>query len=239
MTDPLEDGGRTEDTTSGPLAAVVSQARAAAARGDWPAAIESGEQVVELVRQAGDSREALTTLSVMLFNLSGYYAEAERFDDAVRALEEVVALDERTGHEDLAADRRALEQARMLAAMSPEERAAFQRQAEEFATRLQNMSPEERAELQDHARRVEIQQLVEHIQKKALASLGGDGDGRPLIENLRKAAQQAWTDDHLGEAREDVAGYFAAVAAILSGEAPTFVPAAYAPQIAELRESSP
>ncbi len=67
-------------------------------------------------------REALVTLSVLLYNLAGCYQKAGRYDDAVTALEEVVALDERTGHPDLGSDREALEQARHLARLSPEER---------------------------------------------------------------------------------------------------------------------
>ncbi len=224
---------------SEPLAAAVGTARAAAARRDWAAAVEAGEQAVELGRQAGDSAEALRSLSVMLFNLASFYSQVERFDDAVRALEEVVALDERIGHEDLESDRQALEQARMMASMSPEERAEMGRQSEELAQLVQNMPPEERAALEVDARRAQIEQMIDAVQQQALAALRGEGDCEPLVEQMRAAAQHASGNEDLGDAREDVAGYFAAVAAVLAGETPSSVPAAYAPQIAALREESP
>lgn len=78
-----------------------------------------------LVREAGEDHDALVRLSVLLFNLAGFYGQADRHEDAVRALEEVVALDERTGHEDLESDRQALETVRHLAALTPEEREAL------------------------------------------------------------------------------------------------------------------
>ncbi|MDY7077505.1 MAG: tetratricopeptide repeat protein, partial [Chloroflexota bacterium] len=119
----LEGGTPTQD----PLQQLVAQARTAAQSGAAAAAIAAQEQAVALFRQAveqsADDRDALVTLSVLLYNLSGYYQQADRHDDAVTALEEVVALDERTHHPDLESDRQALEQARHLASLTPEERA--------------------------------------------------------------------------------------------------------------------
>ncbi len=37
----------------------------------------------------------------MLYNLAGYYSNADRHADAVNVLQEVVGLDEQTGHPDL------------------------------------------------------------------------------------------------------------------------------------------
>jgi hypothetical protein len=71
------------------------------------------------VRQLEKDEETLVTLSVLLHNLAGYYQDAERYDDAVTALEEVVAIDERINHPDLAQDQQALAQARRLAEMTP------------------------------------------------------------------------------------------------------------------------
>jgi tetratricopeptide (TPR) repeat protein len=105
-----------------PLTQATTRARSAAEGGDFQSAIQLQQQAVELLRGAGDTREALATLSVLLFNLAGYYQGAERHEDAVKALEEVVAIDERTKHEDLESDRKALEFARELASLTPEER---------------------------------------------------------------------------------------------------------------------
>ena len=44
----------------------------------------------------------------MLYNLAGFYQEAERHDDLVRAMEEVVAIDEQMEHQDLEFDRERL-----------------------------------------------------------------------------------------------------------------------------------
>ncbi len=105
------DGAQTGD----PLQRTVAEARAADSRDDVTTAITAQEQAVALLRGANDnSRDALVTLSVLLFNLAGYYGKAGRHADAVRVLEEVVALDEQTGHEDLASDRVALERAQQL-----------------------------------------------------------------------------------------------------------------------------
>jgi tetratricopeptide (TPR) repeat protein len=116
---------------TGPAAAASAQARAAAQAGRAEEAVAlQARAVAELrraVAQAGEPREGLVQLSVLLYNLATYHQGARRFDDAVAALEEVVALDERTDHPDLADDRAALDRARQLAqqwaGMSEAERA--------------------------------------------------------------------------------------------------------------------
>ncbi len=133
----LESGGAAGAETSDPLGLAVAEARSAAGRGDWPAAIQSGEQAVQLTREAGENRESLVGLSVLLYNVADYYRGAERFDDAVRALQEVVALDERTGHEDLESDRQTLQQTRKMAALTPEQRAELREQAEQARKELE------------------------------------------------------------------------------------------------------
>ncbi|MGC9396833.1 MAG: hypothetical protein ACP5J4_18465, partial [Anaerolineae bacterium] len=139
-----------------------ADARASAQAGRAPEAVAAQEQAVALLRDAlaqdGEPREGLVQLSILLYNLAGYYQRAERFDDAVTALEEVVALDERTGHEDLASDRETLAQARALAELSPEERAALAQERPPTSApadaqaaieaQLAQLSPEERAQFQ-------------------------------------------------------------------------------------------
>ena len=117
-----------------PLQQMLADARAASQRGDPVNAVATQEQAVALFRerlaaQEGASHDEQVALSVLLYNLAGYYGEVERHADAVCALEEVVALDECTQHTDLASDRRALEAARRRAALSPEERARLQQAA--------------------------------------------------------------------------------------------------------------
>ena len=114
-----------------PLKQMLADARAASQRGDPATAVATQEQAVAFFRerlaaQEGGSRDEQVTLSVLLYNLAGYYGEVERHADAVCALEEVVALDERTSHPDLVSDRQALETARRMATLSPEERARLQ-----------------------------------------------------------------------------------------------------------------
>jgi tetratricopeptide (TPR) repeat protein len=195
----LEDGAAANDD---PLAQAIAQARAAAGRKDIKSAIQFQEQAVELVRKAGEGREALVTLSVMLYNLAGYYSEAERHEDAVRMLEEVVALDERTGHQDLESDRQTLEAARKMAALSPEERQALRQKSAEsqasndeplgFEAQLQaqlaQLPPEQRAEAEAQIRKAfeEFQRMTPEQQAAVV-----DQGRRQQIENAAGQVRDA------------------------------------------------
>lgn len=157
---------RGEGGPADPLAQAVQRARAAAQQGNAAAAIQAQEEAVELIRQFGQEPEVLVQLSILLYNLAGYYQQAGQYEAGVKALEEVVALDEQTGHPDLESDQAALEQARQWAGMSPEERAQLleergtQRNSEELggtqegdlsaalAEQLANLPPEQRAQLE-------------------------------------------------------------------------------------------
>jgi len=103
----------------------IETARAAATRGDFAAAVETQARVVAQLRLAGQAVSDWVSLSVQLFNLADYYAGMEQFAEAIRLLEEVVALDERLGLPDIDSDRQMLEQVRQLAAMTPGERKHF------------------------------------------------------------------------------------------------------------------
>ncbi|MDX9833384.1 MAG: tetratricopeptide repeat protein, partial [Anaerolineae bacterium] len=207
----LEGGGAPADD---PLGQAIDRARGAAARGDVASAIAAQEEAVALARQAGGGHEALVTLSVQLYNLAAYYRQAGRFDDAVRALEEVVALDERTGHQDLESDRQALAEARRLAAMPPEERERerpqggpqagalpidaeelppeLREQLEAFAEQLARLSPEERAEVEGQmlafARQLEAMSPEERANLQAAAQAAARRD---QIESLADQAKDA------------------------------------------------
>lgn len=109
-----------------PLRLAVARARQAQQNGDFAAAVTFQAQAVLLARQREQTPDVLTTLSVLLYNLAGYYSQAGQLTEAVNALEEVVALDEHTAHPDLEADRQALDAARHLAALPPDEHARIQ-----------------------------------------------------------------------------------------------------------------
>jgi len=82
--------------------------------------LRSREAAVAAFREAGDDRQSLVNLSIALYNLAIFHAGQENYAAAVPLLEEVVALDERTGHPDLASDRAKLEEMRRRAAGLPE-----------------------------------------------------------------------------------------------------------------------
>ena len=67
------------------------------AQGDLPGARAKLERAVDHLRSSAmDDRDTLVRLRVILYNLAGYYSQAGRWDDAVAAFEEVVAMDEQT-----------------------------------------------------------------------------------------------------------------------------------------------
>ena len=114
---------------------------------------------------AAEQRDAQIELSVLLYNLAGYYGSANHHADAVACLAKVVAIDALTGHEDLADDRRALEAARqraaaaethtaappdiaaLLASVPAAQRAQVEEALAQFSDELAQMGPEERDQL--------------------------------------------------------------------------------------------
>ena len=137
----------------------ADQAHNSAQRGDVQSAIQYQEQAVTLARGAGEGRDELVKLSVKLYNLAGYYSGADRHDDAVKTLEEVVALDEKTGHSDLESDRQALEAARKNAALTPEEREQLKQRLQEELASSENESFE--AQLQAQLAQIPSEQREE------------------------------------------------------------------------------
>jgi tetratricopeptide (TPR) repeat protein len=87
---------------------------------DHATELRAREAAVAAFRAAGDDRQSLVNLSIALYNLAMLYARQGNHVAAVPLLEEVVALDERTGHPDLASDRAKLEEMRRHAAGLPE-----------------------------------------------------------------------------------------------------------------------
>ena len=197
----LEGGGQPASPAD-PLRQLTAQARAAAQADDVESAIAAQEQAVSLARQAveetAENRDALVALSVLLYNLAGYYARADRHQDSVAALEEVVALDERTHHPDLESDRQALEQALRLASLSPEERAqlaAAQLDPAQLSAaveaQLAQLPPEQRAEMEAAAR--EFARRLEQM---------SDEERAQYLAAAQAAARRQQIDDLAGQARD-------------------------------------
>jgi hypothetical protein len=125
----------------------------------------------------------------------------------VRALEEVVALDERTGHPDLEKDRQVLEQARQMAALSPEERARLQAAAEgarddegegeidpdnlppELRAELESLPLEERARAEAELRRAVAQ--FQHMTSEERAQLAATQQAAAQRKKIESLADQA------------------------------------------------
>ncbi|GIV89789.1 MAG: hypothetical protein KatS3mg055_2307 [Chloroflexus sp.] len=82
--------------------------------------LQAREAAVAAWREAGEDRQNLVNLSIALYNLAIFHAGQGNFAAAVPLLEEVVALDERTGHPDLASDRAKLDEMRRRASGMPE-----------------------------------------------------------------------------------------------------------------------
>jgi tetratricopeptide (TPR) repeat protein len=203
-----------------PLAQAIGQARAAAAQGNLQQAIAFQSQAAGLARAAGQERENLVTLSVLLYNLAGYYSQADRHEEAVQALEEVVALDEQTGHPDLESDRQALEAARRMASLSPEERAQARQpapnnqspitnhQSQDFesqlAAALAQVPPEQRAAAEAELRKaLEAYQRMSPEEQAALLEAAQSGQYEQVAVQARDAAlaylrRQAPRKDVLG-----------------------------------------
>ncbi len=202
------------------LAQAVAQARAADARGDLPAAIQAQEQAVALARQGGQGRDELVTLSVLLFNLAGFYRRAGQHAQAVRALEEVVALDARTGHPDLESDRQALVEAR---------------RAEDNWRALQNMSPEEQDAARAAASRAQREAAVKAMCAAALAYAHREAPQRAVLDYLQNLLAQIDEGEQPGSPWHEVGRLCAALIAAVAGQPVPPVPAAYVGQLAGVR----
>lgn len=162
--------------------------------------------------------------SALLYNLANYYGNVGRFDEAVAALEEVVAIDQRTAHPDLESDREALERARRMAALTPEEHA----QLADLARQMQDMAPEERVALLDRTRRAQIEALADEARDAAIAVRQGEAAPEPILEQLENIAAQAVDGEAPESPWHDLAAFLRAVAACLREDPLPHVPAAYA-----------
>jgi hypothetical protein len=121
-TTPIQPAENQSTSNEDLLAQYVERARAAIEKGEIFEAIQVQEEATSLAHQERQDNEMLSVLSVLFFNLADFYGQADHYDQAVLALEEVVFIDQIINHPDQETDRRALQSARKLAALTPEER---------------------------------------------------------------------------------------------------------------------
>jgi hypothetical protein len=223
------------------IKAKITQARDVARQRDFSTAIAIQQSAVSLARQRGQERDALVTLSVLLYNLAGYYLQIEQYADAVAALEEVVALDELTHHRDLENDRTALFDARQQA-----EIARIMHQA---TGQLAQMSPVERTQFQTAVERwtalplakreaLQIRAVVDETRQAAIAALSGEMERASVAQLAENFAVQAAQDAAPGSPWDEAARFLQAVVALLQGAAPPPVPQAYAQEFADIQSAS-
>lgn len=167
----------------------IESAREAAQRGDFGNAVEVQERVVAHIRLKAQTPDDVVTLGVQMFNLADYYTGVERFEEAIRLMEEVVALDERIGHPDIDSDRQMLAQVRQLAGMSPDARRQFYASTpqsqptvsylsdpvKELVDQLDGLSPEEKEDLQKLVREMHGLPPEEQV-RRALEAMKGKGN---------------------------------------------------------------
>ncbi|MCA9954418.1 MAG: CHAT domain-containing protein [Anaerolineales bacterium] len=251
-----------------PLSHWVQEARQAAQAGNFTLAVAAQKQAITLLRQAEPTHENLVTLSVLLFNLSGYLQNSGQFAAAVTALEEVVALDEETNHPDLASDKAALAQARELAANPPANSplvpsapptfadilamyeaqllqlpAEQQHQLKAEIARLRQLSPEEQAQYVEAVLAASAQaQLDDHANQArdaAIAARRGDIDPAELAQKLAENAQNMAQGQSEASPLAELAQFLTAAAALLRQEPVPPVPDTYLAHMAAILESGP
>ncbi len=222
-------------------------------------------QAIAALRTAGNSRDAQQTLSVALYNQADYLAQLDRFAEAVTALAEVVAIDQRFGLDDLAADQQALAEMRqradptlkrsanrpvgqeLLAGEEEEQLAAFQAQLAalapaEQARLLQAMqaytaaSPDEQQAIQLAQRRQAVLEQVENVVEAALAAVR-EKRVADFLPRLDAAAESFAEGEPVDSPWHDAARFVTAVAAQLRGAAQPLVLVIYAAQFAAFQRA--
>jgi hypothetical protein len=219
------------------LKETVLAAQQAAQAGRLAEAIEQQKTAVTAVRQLEKDEETLVMLSILLHNLAGYYQDAERYDEAVTALAEVVAIDERINHPDLAQDQQALAQARRLAEMTPAERNKLEEQARQAAVRLTSMSRSEQEMARDNILQTAMRALAQDMRDAAIAARQNGQPTGALAARIEVALAQIREETALGNTRQEMIDYCQAVVAILREQTPATIPPTYADDIQAILNS--
>jgi hypothetical protein len=210
-------------------------------------------QAIGWLRQ-DESPQGQETLSVALYNYAGYLAQLEQFAGAVAAMEEVVAIDERLGLADLAADQATLAAMRARQeGVSPESEAgavhllagleaqldglppAEQAQLRQFLEQAARLSPEEQAALVQDMGRHQLAAQADQIDEAARSAWQA-GQVADLLPRLDEAALHLADGEAPGSAYADLAQYVRAVMALLQGHSPEPVAPAYVERLALLQQ---
>ncbi|WP_129676700.1 tetratricopeptide repeat protein, partial [Candidatus Chloroploca sp. Khr17] len=168
--------------------ALVGIGNLAAQLNDGATELRARQVAVAAFREAGDDQQNLVNLSIALYNLAIFHAGQEQYAAAIPLLEEVVALDERTGHPDLASDRAKLEAMRQRAAGvlpvdSDEQEAAVAMEA-----MLSQLTPAQQAEFRVLSQVVPLlQQGIALLRQPGITA----AERGRLAAGLEQAAQQA------------------------------------------------
>jgi tetratricopeptide (TPR) repeat protein len=224
-------------TTVDDLKEMVLSARQAAQAGRLEKAITLQETAVSSLRQMEESEDSLMTISILLHNLAGYYQDAGRFNDAVTALEEVVAIDKRIDHPDLPHDQQALAQARQLATMTSAELAELEEQAERAAVRLTSMSKSEQEMARASILHTAMRALAQDVRDAAITARKNSQSTGALAARIEIALAQIREETALGDNRQELVDYFESVVAILRDQPPQTIPPAYAQDIEAILNS--
>lgn len=233
-------------STSGELslAWLLQQARQAAERGDTAAAITAQETAVQRLREAREDQPTLISRSVALYHLAGYYSNANRHNDAVQVLEEVVELNQQTAHPELSQlAPRALDGARKMVALSPADQKQLLAQVQQTAATLalqrkaDRMSNAERTQLLTAAQRVQIETLANQTRDATIQALRGEADRQDLAAQMERVAEQAAAGKEDGSPWLEVAAFVRGVAAVLRGKAAPPIPTIYGRHMTAILET--
>ncbi|NCC35702.1 MAG: tetratricopeptide repeat protein, partial [Chloroflexia bacterium] len=155
---------------------------------DGATELRAREAAVAAFREAGDDRQNLVSLSIALYNLAIFHAGQAHYAAAIPLLEEVVALDERTGHPDLASDRAKLEEMRQRAGGASPAMVDEQEATADMAAMLSQLSPAQQAEFRVLTQVVPLlQQGIALLRQPGITA----AERGRLAAGLEQAAQQA------------------------------------------------
>lgn len=199
----------------------------------------------EAIRHLRKTNE-LHQLTIALYNQAGHLAQLDRFDEAVAALEEVVAIDEQLGLADLEADRASLEQMKRRQAGLPPEvtspvvEAALtrwearlaelppeaQEEARQKLDRFRALNPAEQEAAILAIRREHIEQAARGV-VEAARQAQQQGQAAALIPQLEQTAAEYAAGERPDSPYIQLAQFIRAIIARLQGEPDPPVPPEY------------
>lgn len=241
------------------ITALSEQAQMAAQEGEGETAVSLQEEAVALAQELGQSVPALTQLGILLHNLAGYYQDVDRYDEAIAALETVVAIDEQIDAPELAEDQATLAQLRELAAMPPQKRADLLAAAQATASQLARMSEAEKQALAESVQRANenlanmnpaerqmamlgaaketMAQLAKQVRETAVAVQRGQQRKAVLLAQTQQLRHQIENNTRFGVARYEFVAYLEVVEAVVNGTPVKSIPKPYQAHIKAIRKA--